>query len=232
MIPFRDDNPSRSFPIVTVIIIAINVIVWLYEVYLQSISDQTLNAFIFDAALIPHDLVFRRDLESISNMFTAMFMHGGWLHIGGNMLYLWIFGDNIEDTLGKPLYVIFYLVSGIAATLAHVLAGPQSSVPSLGASGAIAGVLGAYLILFPQARVQTLLILGRFLRVVNISAVWVLGFWFVLQLIQGVFSLGATDVAGVAYWAHIGGFVAGAGMMALYAALREIPLFGGANRPY
>jgi membrane associated rhomboid family serine protease len=226
MIPFRDDNPSRSFPIVTVILIALNVIVWLYEVYLQSISDRALETFIMEAALVPYDLVFRRDLESISNIFTSMFMHGDWLHIGGNMLYLWIFGDNIEDTLGKPLYVLFYLGCGIVASLAHVITGPESPIPTLGASGAIAGVLGAYLILFPQARVQTLLIMGRWISVRAISALWVLGFWFVLQLIQGVFSLGGTDLAGVAYWAHIGGFVAGVGMMALYATLRGIPLFG------
>lgn len=232
MIPIRDANPSRSFPIITVIFIAINVMVWLYEVYLLSLGEQALNAFIFRAALIPYDLIYRMDLESISNIFTSMFMHGGWLHIGGNMLYLWIFGDNIEDILGKPLYVIFYLVCGIAATLAHVITAPASQVPTLGASGAIAGVLGAYLVMFPQARVQTVIFLGRWLRLVNVSAVWVLGFWFVLQLLEGVFSLGSTDAAGVAYWAHIGGFVAGAGLMALYALLRGLPLFGRGSRSY
>lgn len=224
MIPFRDENPSSRFPIMTVILITINVLVWLLEVYMQSINqfDQFIRAW----GLIPYDVINDPGFETLSNIFSSMFMHGDWLHIGGNMLYLWIFGDNVEDKLGPVLFLMFYLAAGIAADAAHVISAPMSQIPTVGASGAIAGVLGAYLILFPKARVQTVVIAFRMLRVVSVQALWVLGFWFVLQLIQGFVSLGAVNVAGIAYWAHIGGFVAGALMMGAYALLRGIPLFG------
>jgi membrane associated rhomboid family serine protease len=222
MIPLRDDRPTSRFPVVNVTFIAINVLVFLYQVYLQSIGR--LDQFIFDWAAIPYDILNNPSPHTVLTLFTSMFMHGDWLHIGGNMLYLWIFGDNIEDTLGPFLYVPFYFVCGLAAQAAHILSGPNSPVPTLGASGAIAGVLGAYLVLFPGARVQTLIFMFRFARMVTISALWLLGFWFVLQLFSGVGSLGV-EGGGVAYFAHVGGFVAGAAAMALYALARGIPLF-------
>jgi membrane associated rhomboid family serine protease len=145
---------------------------------------------------------------------TSLFLHGGWLHVGGNMLYLWIFGDNVEDRLGHVRFLIFYLVCGVAASLVHVLANPASTVPTIGASGAIAGVLGAYFLLYPKSRVLTLVPLGFYLQVVQLPAFFLLGFWFLLQFIVGAVSLGARNAggAGVAWWAHVGGFAAGAGL--------------------
>jgi membrane associated rhomboid family serine protease len=217
MLPFRDHNRTRIVPIATIIIIGINVVVWLYEVSLQA-SGQ-LDIFINTWAVVPAQLLNNPGGEWLT-VLAAMFMHSSWMHIIGNMVYLWIFGDNIEDVLGSLLYVVFYLACGLVATVAQVAVGPFSQVPNLGASGAIAGVLGAYLLLFPQERIDTLIFLGWFIRIVQLPALVVLGFWFVLQLFQGVGSLNVTTQGGgVAYFAHIGGFVAGLGLMALYRAL-------------
>jgi len=220
MIPLRDDTPSRHFPIITVILIAINVVVFLYQQYLAGIGQ--LDQFILQAALIPSEVVTASSPIVVLDFFTSMFMHGSWLHLIGNMVYLWVFGDNIEDTLGPVLYIVFYLGCGIAADLAQIAIDPFSPIPTLGASGAIAGVLGAYLILFPRARVQTLVFLFRFIRVVSISALWMLGFWFILQLLPGILSIGSRG-GGVAYFAHIGGFIAGAVVIWLYAQVRGLP---------
>ncbi|HEX9881319.1 MAG TPA: rhomboid family intramembrane serine protease [Hyphomicrobium sp.] len=213
MFPIGDDNSTRrSVPYVTYALVAINVLVFFLEL-------QNGNAFIQEWAFIPAR--FSADpAGNIATVFSAMFMHGGWLHLGGNMLYLWIFGDNVEDRFGHVQYLIFYLLAGIAATFAQYLFLPESNVPNVGASGAIAGVLGAYILMFPRARVNVLL--GR--SVVPMPAIVVLGFWIVLQLVSGVGSIAYTDadVGGVAYMAHVGGFVAGF-LMAL--------LFRGAGRP-
>lgn len=222
MLPFRDENPSSTTPYVTIGLIVVNVLVFLYELLLQSTGQY--DAFIYQAALIPAQAT-AFDPSSFSDFFTSMFMHAGWLHIGGNMLYLWIFGDNIEDKLGHALYLVFYVACGLAADAAHILSDPYSTVPTLGASGAIAGVLGAYLVLFPQARVQTLVFFYGFGRVAYLPALIVLGGWFVLQLFTGFLSLGGVG-GGVAYFAHIGGFVVGAVAMFLYAKLRGYPVFG------
>ena len=196
MIPLRDVIPSRTTPFVTVTLIGINTLAFLYELSLGNLLER----FIFTFGLVPADF-------SWVSVLTSMFLHGGLMHFGGNMLYLWVFGDNIEHTLGKIPYLLFYLFCGLAAAGAQIAADPASRVPSLGASGAIAGVLGAYLVLFPRNKVNTLLILGYFIRMIQLPAIIVLGFWIVLQLFSGVASIGAeTDVA---YWAHIGGFVAG-----------------------
>jgi membrane associated rhomboid family serine protease len=201
MFPIGDDNTARrSFPVVTCVLIAINVAVFLLEL---SAGD----AFIEKWAFVP----VRFNSEPLANIFTvisAMFMHGGWLHLGGNMLYLWIFGDNVEDRLGPVKFTIFYFLAGIAATFAQFLVNPGSPIPNVGASGAIAGVLGAYLLMFPQARVDVLL--GR--QVVSMPAFIVLGFWVVLQMVSGVGSIAdtaQTEQGGIAYMAHVGGFVAG-----------------------
>jgi membrane associated rhomboid family serine protease len=222
MIPLRDDNPRRTFPIVTYALVAVNVLAFLWELSLgANLQPALFNiAFIPARYWLPGNWVF--DLLTI---VTSMFLHGGLLHIGSNMLYLWIFGDNVEDRLGHGRYLLFYLLCGFAATFAHAIFSPGSRIPAIGASGAIAGVLGAYLILWPHARVMTLIPIFFFITVRELPAILILGIWFVLQLFSGVGSLGvvdAQDTGGVAYFAHIGGFVTGIAL---------IGLFGGFGRP-
>lgn len=206
MIPIRDRNPRRHTPIVTIVLIVINAVAFFYELTLA--SDQ-LQLFFNAWAVVPAQLVGSFSAEAIT-IFSAMFLHGGWSHLLGNMLYLWIFGDNIEDRLGSVRFLIFYLVAGIVATFAQVVLEPTSPIPMIGASGAIAGVLGGYLVLYPLVRVTTVVPIF-FLRIFELPAILVLGFWFVIQLFSGVASLGAQAQTGggVAFFAHIGGFVAG-----------------------
>ena len=205
MIPISDDLRPRRFPIVNYFLIAANVVVFLYELSLGS----QLDAFTTQYALIPAQVTAGIDLGDFRNIFIGMFLHAGWLHLLGNMLYLWIFGDNVEDRFGHFGYLIFYLFGGVIAAFAHTLLNPTSIVPTVGASGAIAAVLGAYLILFPRSRVYTFIPLGFFTRLTPLPAVLVLGVWFVLQLFNGVVSVGTGDMGGTAFWAHIGGFVFG-----------------------
>ncbi len=205
MIPIRDDNPTHTFPIITYLLIALNILVFVF----QTLLVQANESFVYQFALIPVELTSTFSLENISNIFSSMFMHAGLAHIGGNMLYLWIFGDNVEDRLGSVRYLIFYILGGLIASLAHVITNPLSQVPTVGASGAIAAVLGAYLVLYPRQRVLTLIPLGFFLRLTMLPASLVLGVWFLLQFFQGVMTIGGPDVGGVAFWAHIGGFVSG-----------------------
>ena len=219
VMPLRDIQERRSFPVVTVGLIAVNVAFYLYEVLLGPGLDDWLvrHAFIPDRYFVPGHV--GADARSV---LLSMFLHGGWLHLFGNMLYLWIFGDNVEDRLGRVRFLLFYLFCGWFATMAHAYTNRLSPVPSIGASGAIAGVLGAYLVMFPRARVLTLIPIGFFLRVTELPALVVLGMWFVLQLFSGTMSLGA-DIAqggGVAWWAHIGGFVAGMAIGQFYRSRR------------
>ena len=214
MIPLHDDIPSRRRPIVTWLLILANILAFSYELTLGQGAPE---AFFYTWAVIPHEVTAawrslwggRVDLEAFVPVFTAMFLHGGWLHIGSNMLYLWIFGDNVEERLGHWGFLVFYLVAGVAATALQVGLNPASTVPNLGASGAIAGVLGAYLLLYPDARVLTLVFLGFFLTTIRISALWLLGIWFALQAVRGFAEIGSADGGGVAWWAHVGGFVVG-----------------------
>jgi membrane associated rhomboid family serine protease len=193
-----DDNKIRITPYVTYLLIALNVIVFLIELF----SDE---AFIIQWAFVPTRFLANPTTD-FPTLFSSMFMHGGLLHIGGNMLYLWIFGDNVEDNFGHTKFLTFYLISGLAATATQLVASLQSNIPNLGASGAIAGVLGAYILLFPKQRVQV--VSGR--GIIPVPALIVIGFWFVLQLFSGIGSLYYTsDTGGIAYMAHIGGFVAG-----------------------
>ena len=205
MIPIRDENPTHSVPIITYLLIALNVVVFIYQTMLGSYNEQ----FIYQFAMIPNDVITTRSTGSILDIFTSMFMHAGLAHIGGNMLYLWIFGDNVEDRMGKGRFIFFYIIGGAIASLAHILTNPNSQIPTVGASGAIAAVLGAYLVLFPRQRVLTLVPLGFFLRMTMLPASIVLGVWFAFQFIQGVLTLGGPDIGGVAFWAHIGGFLSG-----------------------
>ena len=213
MIPLRDDNPSSIRPLVTLGLIAANVVVFLYELML----GERLEPFLMQAAFVPAKLfggggASGGDLQ-IDNALLSMFLHGGWAHIGGNMLFLWIFGDNVEDRLGHVRFLIFYLLCGYFASYAHAFANPHSPMPAVGASGAIAGVLGAYLFLFPRAHVLTLVALGFYVNTVAVPVIVYLPIWFLLQLISGVASIARTSAetqaGGVAFWAHIGGFVAG-----------------------
>ena len=205
MIPIRDENPTRRFPFINYALIAINVLVFFWQISLGASSDDVF----YRLALIPLDVTSGFDIGDVRSIFTSMFMHAGWAHLLGNMLYLWIFGDNVEDALGHIRYLLFYIAGGFAASLTHVILYPSSTVPTVGASGAIAATLGAYLLLFPNRRVVTIIPFGFFLQVARIPAIFVLGFWFLLQLIEGTLALGVKQLGGVAFWAHIGGFVFG-----------------------
>ncbi len=222
MIPIRDENPTRTTPVVNYLLIVVNAIVFI----LMATTPAGNERLVYQFAMIPSQVTSGLDLGDISDIFTSMFMHAGLAHIAGNMLYLWIFGDNVEDSLGHGRYLFFYLLGGVVASVAHILSNPNSNIPTVGASGAIAAVLGAYLVLFPSSRVVTIIPLGFFLRLTVVPAVIVLGLWFVLQLFQGVLSLGmSADVGGVAFWAHIGGFVAGAAAAKLLARREEPPAY-------
>lgn len=217
MIPIRDQIPTRIVPVINYLLIAANVMVFIFQ-WLAGPYEQSL---VYQFALIPYSFVSNLSLGDITDIFTSMFMHAGLAHIGGNMLYLWIFGDNVEDSLGHGRYLLFYLVGGVVASFTHILTNPGSQIPTVGASGAIAAVLGAYLVLYPQSKVLTIIPLGFFIRMTLIPASIVLGLWFVLQFFSGVLSLGGPDVGGVAFWAHIGGFVSGVVMAKLFAKRRH-----------
>jgi membrane associated rhomboid family serine protease len=215
VIPLRDANPTRRRPIVTYALIAACFAVFGIELWIQSTGgDRALDRFFTDYGLVARDLTAGGGSDGFGHallgLFSHQFLHGGWLHIGGNMLYLWIFGNNVEDRLGRLGFLAFYLAGGVAAALSQVAIAPGSTSPLIGASGAIAAVLGAYVALFPGARVLSLVFLGFFYQLINIPAVVVLVFWFVLQLMSGIGSLGPGATGDqVAFFAHIGGFVAG-----------------------
>ena len=233
MIPLRDANPTRRTPVVTLSIIAACFVAFGIELYVTwQGGEDALVAFIDAWGTIPAELsaaVKAGDWLSrpVLDVFTSMFLHAGWLHLLGNMLYLWIFGNNVEDRMGRVLFLLFYLAGGVAAVAGQTLIDPTSTEPMIGASGAIAAVLGAYLVLFPGAKIQSLVFLGFFYQLIAVPAVLVLGFWFVLQVIDGLGSLGASDevVSNVAFFAHIGGFVAGA-VIAIPFRLRDRRRFG------
>jgi membrane associated rhomboid family serine protease len=221
MLPLKDDVPSRSFPLISLLLIAANVAAFLYQVSLEAGTGGTgraATAFVMEFGAVPcrvTGMCAAGDSPApFVTVFTSMFLHGGLFHIAGNMLYLWIFGDNVEDTLGHLRFLTLYVLSGVGAATAQILMSPGSHVPMVGASGAISGVLGAYLILFPHASVLTLITFGFFIRFVHVPAVIVLGFWIVVQVVNGLLSYGAlaagaAEGGGVAWFAHIGGFVAG-----------------------
>jgi membrane associated rhomboid family serine protease len=207
-LPLKDDNPTNTFPFVTVGLILANCFVFYHQLTLSLPAGQK---FVFQWGAIPYQIVHGEVLYGpglfppVLTLFSSMFLHGGFLHLIGNMLYLWIFGNNIEDTLGHFRFLIFYLLVGLSAALVQVLSDPQSTTPMIGASGAVAGILGAYLLLFPQARILTLMFIFIFIRMIRIPALIVLGFWFLVQLL----SITSGYETGVAFFAHIGGFVAG-----------------------
>ena len=206
-IPIKDLNPRRTYPVVNTLLILTNVIVFLYQ---STLSRHQSEAFVLANSTIPNHIRLalngHGNLEAgLLTIVTSMFLHGGFLHIAGNMLFLWIFGDNVEDYFGHFPYLLFYFVCGIGSGLAHILFNFHSSLPALGASGAISGVMGAYIILYPRAQVLTLV----FIFFIPIPAFIILGYWFLLQFVAGVSTVGASATGGVAWWAHIGGFLLG-----------------------
>ena len=208
MIPYKDDNPTSTIPYVTVGIIVLNILVFLYEVT----SPAGMEKIAYTYGAIPQYILTFDKIQPVHpalTIFSAMFMHGGVFHIAGNMLYLWIFGNNIEDKLGHIRFIFFYIFCGITSAYANAVTDPHSHIPMIGASGAISGVLGAYLLLFPRAMVHTLIFLGFFVTVVKIPSLIVIGFWAFIQLISGLMSTGFARQGGVAWFAHIGGFLAG-----------------------
>jgi len=236
VIPFRDYNPSGTVPVVTIVLIALNALAFLFEVH----QGDRLEAFVRGYGLTPCRVfgkeppklparlrivgpwLVREEAQTVRpapawlTFFTSMFLHGGWLHLLGNMWYLWIFGDNVEDRMGHGKFLLFYLLCGLAAGATHTLVNAGSTMPMVGASGAVAGVLGAYLVAFPSASIATLIFLGFFVTVVHLPALIVLGFWFVLQFLSGMHSVMLAEVAGVAWWAHVGGFLAGMGLLFVF----------------
>jgi membrane associated rhomboid family serine protease len=222
MLPIKDDIPTERTPIVTIALIVVNCLVFLFE-FLQ--GSQGFRHFTLVWGLIPAELTTGIEItphapvSPVVNLFTSMFMHGGLLHLGGNMLYLWIFGNNIEDKLGRVKFILFYLASGVVAALAFIATDPHGRIPLVGASGAIAGILGAYLVSYPRARVVTVLFIFYFIRIARIPALFVLGFWFVLQVLNGLPALGASG-GGVAWFAHIGGFLFGLGVFKVFVRKR------------
>jgi len=223
MLPLKDDIPSRSVPVVTVGLIAMNLLAFMYQFSLSGEGPggggRAAQELVLEFGLIPCRLTGHcRDAVGMPwpfvTVFTSMFLHGGLFHVGGNMLYLWIFGNNVEDTLGHGRFLVFYLTAGAVAAVGQTLVSPTSHIPMIGASGAVSGVLGAYLVLFPYATILTLVTFGFFIRFLHVPAMIVLGFWIVVQLLNGYITFsaqasGRAESGGVAWFAHIGGFLAG-----------------------
>jgi len=210
MIPLKDDIPARTFPFVTISLIVVNAIVFFYQ---RSLDVRSLTNLIYRFGCIPYEITHGIDISPSSGfpvhftLVSSMFLHGSWLHMIGNMLFLYIFGDNVEDWLGHGLFLLFYLGCGIAANVAHSLFSFNSTVPAIGASGAVAAIMGAYLILYPKARVLTMLVLGFFIRFVMLPAYIFLGFWIFIQIFSSLLSIGGST--NIAFFAHIGGFFVG-----------------------
>lgn len=220
MFPIHDDNPTRRTPVITHALVAATAAVWVF-VQGAGLDSRKFEASICSFGAIPAQVTGVGGLSAgpcpagglgVEAMLTSIFLHGGWLHLIGNLWFLWIFGNNVEDSMGRGRFVVFYLLAGLAAAGAHIVSDPSSVMPMVGASGAISGVMGGYLVLFPRARVRTLLVLVIFATVIEVPAFVYLGYWFLLQLV----SSGAVASAGVAFWAHIGGFAAGAILTPLF----------------
>jgi membrane associated rhomboid family serine protease len=231
MFPLKDENPTQIVPVVTWILIGVNVLIFLYQV---SLGPSLSRVFVFQYGSIPAVVLGHEKLpDSIASIppvfsvFTSMFLHGGWMHLLGNMWFLWIFGNNIEEVMGRLRYLIFYLICGLLASWSHILANMNSVIPTIGASGAIGGVLGAYIMIYPRARVYTLIFLGFFIRLMYVPAAVILGYWFIIQLLSGSFSGGQSG--GVAFWAHVGGFLAGAILVGVFKK-KEVRFFNPSYR--
>ena len=230
MFPIHDDNPTRITPYVTYVLLSACVLVFFWQISLGDAAQQAVYSFgvipsvLFASKSLPVELEI---LPAWLTIFSSMFLHGGWMHLIGNMLYLWVFGNNVEDAMGHRRFIVFYLACGLLAALTQAVLNPDSEIPMIGASGAISGVLGAYLLLHPHARILVVIPIIIVVYTPWIAAYWVLGFWFVLQLINSLTS--ASDVGGVAYGAHIGGFVAGMLLIPLFK-YRYVQLFSPSKR--
>jgi len=228
MIPFKDNIPSRRYPVITVILILVNVTVFIYALSVKP-SQQLSFFYIYGLVPVKLHMIGQQPVEVFTDLsrslFTSMFLHGGFIHLLGNMWYLWIFGDNVEDRMGSVRFLFFYLLCGTLASLVHILFNLDSEVPSIGASGAVAGVLGAYLVSYPFARVLTLLPFF-FIWIVELPAILVLGSWFIVQIFNGTASINASSsvMGGIAWWAHIGGFLSGMLLIACFAR-RPVPRY-------
>ena len=234
MIPIKDDNPTQTFPIITIVLIVLNVVIYAVQV---SLGDGA-EAFIYRFGAIPFEIshfqelpklpfAFQTRMPNIFTLITAMFLHGGLFHLLGNMLYLWIFGDNVEAIMGSMRFLAFYLLCGLIAALSHIIIEPNSTVPMVGASGAISGVLGAYFLRFPRARVHVLIIFFFIFRVIRVSALFVLGFWFLIQLSNGLGQMKLNPTgSGVAWFAHIGGFIAGMILVYFFEKKHKTRIYG------
>lgn len=208
MIPYKDDNPIHIIPFSTVLIIALNMLVFI----MQLLSGEDSRSIVYSYGAIPHNIISFSSSQPIHpalTIFTSMFMHGGLFHLAWNMLYFWIFGNNIEERLGHMRFILFYLFCGVMAALSHTLLSPNSNIPMIGASGAVSGMLGGYVLLFPTARIHTIVLLGFYITVVKIPALIVIGFWAIIQVVSGLISQGNAAQGGIAFFAHVGGFVAG-----------------------
>ncbi len=231
LIPLRDINPTERFSVVTLILIILNISVFVYEKALGRIAG---DLFVQHFALVPAKLfasswMTGQPIPVLATLFTSMFLHGGILHIAGNMLYLWVFGNNIEDAMGRSRFIVFYALCGVFAALAHAYVNRHSAVPMIGASGAISGVLGAYLLLYPRARVVTLVFFGFYARTVQIPAMLVLGFWFALQFLNALLDSGARG--GVAWYAHVAGFLSGMLLIGIFKR-KDVSFWGGRRFHY
>ena len=224
MIPIGDENPTVLWPVVTLLLIAANVAVFVYQLSLVMVDPRLEQALIYQLGLVPaaitHGIL---PAGGYATVVSSMFLHGGWMHIVGNMMYLWIFGNNVEDSMGHLRFLAFYLLAGVLAATAHILMQPSSTVPTIGASGAVSGILGAYLILYPCARIKTLLPFGIFWTVVRLPAWFFLIFWIGWQILSQTLIPAAPNAGGVAYAAHIGGFVAGLLLIFLFRKYRRRP---------
>lgn len=235
MIPLHDDNPTTLWPVVTISLIVLCIVVFLWQVSLPeraafeaTIGYGAIPAVLFGQARLPPGLEV---VPPFATLLTSMVLHGGWLHIIGNMLYLWTFGNNVEDSMGHGRFIVFYILCGIAAALAHAVQDIQSTVPMIGASGAISGVLAAYLLLYPKARILVLVWLGLFVTTVRVPAMVVLGFWILLQIVNLALASASDEPGGVAWMAHVGGFAAGLVLLPVFKK-RHIPLFRSRSGPW
>jgi membrane associated rhomboid family serine protease len=219
LIPYKDDNPTERFPLFTVVFIVLNVLLYAYVLMLDT-QRVFFSYGAVPAAIMSFDSA--QPLHPVLTVFTSMFLHGGLFHLAGNMLYLWIFGNNVEDKLGPVRFVLFYFLCGAVAAYAHAATESHSIVPMIGASGAVAGILGAYLLLFPRAKVHTIIFLGFFVQVVRLPALIVIGFWAIIQFISGIIDKGMMGRGGVAWFAHVGGFIFGVLTIRLFMPKRRI----------
>jgi len=231
IIPIHDENPTQTIAWVTISLIIANVLVFIYELSLGN----ALDIFIKEYTMIPYLVVQFPSVGTYSTIFTSIFLHGSWIHIIGNMLYLWIFGNNIEDILGHGRFFIFYLLCGLGGAVGHILSNPNSHIPSLGASGAIAGVLAAYLILYPLASIDVAVPIFIFIKIIRLPAIIVIGFWFILQLVSSYTIITSPTIqssGGVAWFAHIGGFITGFLLILVFPKKRKPKKRRKANKDY